>query len=94
MLLQIAMDVVFSLPEDIARKLQQKWDDLSRRALESFVAQGYREESLTLGDVRRLLGHDTRMETEAFLKKQGAFLDYSEEELERDVEAARKASNR
>lgn len=88
------MDVVFSLPEDIARKLQQKWDDLSRRALESFVAQGYREESLTLGDVRRLLGHDTRMETEAFLKKQGAFLDYSEEELERDVEAARKASNR
>lgn len=88
------MDVVFSLPEDIARKLQQKWDDLSWRALESFVVQGYREESLTLGDVRRLLGHETRMETEAFLKKQGAFLDYSEEELERDVEAARKASNR
>ena len=94
MLIQIAMDVVFSLPEDIARKLQQKWGDLSRRALESFVAQGYREESLTLGDVRRLLGHETRMDTEAFLKKQGALLDYSEEELERDVEAARKASNR
>lgn len=88
------MDVAFSLPEDIARRLQEKWGDLSRRALESLVAQAYREESLTLGDVRRLLGHETRMETEAFLKEKGALLEYSEEELEQDVQAARKASNR
>jgi predicted HTH domain antitoxin len=76
------MDVAFSLPEDLARKLQERWGDLSRRALESLVAQAYREESLTLGEVRRILGHETRMETEAFLKEQGALLDYSEEELE------------
>jgi predicted HTH domain antitoxin len=88
------MNVAFSLPEDIAPKVKEMWGDLSRRALESFVAQGYREELLTLGEVRRLLGHETRMETEALLKKQGALLDYSEEELEQDVEAARKASNR
>jgi len=89
----LTMDVAFSLPEDLARKLQEQWGDLSRRALESLVAQAYREESLTLGEVRRLLGHDTRMETEAFLKKQGALLDYSEEELEQDLEAALEASN-
>jgi predicted HTH domain antitoxin len=88
------MDVTFSLPEDIARKLQEKWGDLSRRALESLVVQAYREESLTLGDVRRLLGHEIRMETEAFLKEKGALLEYSEEELEQDVQAARKAANR
>lgn len=88
------MDVVFSIPEDLARKLEERWEDLSRRALESLVAQAYREESITLGDVRRLLGHDTRMETEAFLKQQGALLDYSEEELEQDLEAAREAANR
>jgi Uncharacterised protein family (UPF0175). len=82
------MDVAFSLPEDLARKLQERWGDLSRRALESLVAQAYREESLTLGKVRRLLGHETRMETEAFLKEQGALFDYSEEELEQDLEAA------
>lgn len=87
------MDVAFSLPEDLARKLQERWGDLSQRALESLVAQAYREESLTLGEVRRLLGHETRMETEAFLKQQGALLDYSEKELEQDLEAALKASN-
>jgi predicted HTH domain antitoxin len=88
------MDVAFSLPEDLARRLQEKWGDLSRRALESLVAQAYREESLTLGEVRRILGHETRMETEAFLKEQGALLDFSEEELEQDLKAALEASNR
>ena len=68
--------------------------DLSKRALESLVAQAYREESLTLGEVRRILGHETRMETEAVLKEQGALLDYSEEELEQDLEVALEASNR
>jgi predicted HTH domain antitoxin len=67
---------------------------LSRRALESLVAQAYREEALTLGEVRRLLGHETRMETEAVLNEYGAFLDDSEEELEQDLEAALEASNR
>lgn len=88
------VEIAFSLPEDLARRLQEKWGDLSRCALESLVAQAYREESLTLGEVRRLLGHETRMETEAFLKDQGAFLKYSEEELEQDLEAALEASNR
>lgn len=88
------MDVTFSLPEDLAQRLQEQWGDLSRRALESLVAQAYREESLTLGEVRRLLGHETRMETEAFLKEQGALLDYSEGELEQDLKAALEASSR
>jgi predicted HTH domain antitoxin len=88
------MNVTFSLPEDIARKLQERWGDLSRRALELLVAHAYREEALTLGEVRRVLGHETRMETEAFLKEQGALLDFSDEELEQDLKAALEASNR
>lgn len=88
------MDVVFSLPEDLAHKLQERWGDLSQRAFESLVAQAYREESLTLGEVRRILGHEARMETEAFLKEQGPLLDCSEEELEQDLEAALEVSNR
>jgi len=88
------MRITFSLPEDLAGKLQEQWGDRFRRVLESLVAQAYREESLRLGEVRRLLGHETRMETEAFLKEQGAFLDYSEEELEQNLKAALKASNR
>ena len=86
------MDVAFSLPEDLARRLEEQWGDLSRGALESVAAQGYRDGSLTLGEVRTLLGHQTRMETEAFLKERGALLDYSEEELEQDLETALKAA--
>lgn len=86
------MDVAFSLPEDLARRLEKQWGDLSRGALESVAAQGYREGTLTLGEVRALLGHETRMETEAFLKERGALLDYSEEELEQDLEAALRAA--
>ena len=88
------MDVAFSLPEDLARRLKQQWGDLSRGALESVAAQGYRDGSLTLGEVRTLLGHQTRMETEAFLKERGALLDYSEEELEQDLEAALNAAEK
>ena len=86
------MDVAFSLPEDLARRLKQKWGDLSRGALESVAAQGYRDGSLTLGEVRALLGYETRMQTEAFLKERGALLDYSEEELAEDLEAALQAA--
>lgn len=86
------MDVAFSLPEDVARRLEEQWGDLSRGALESVVAQGYRDGSLTLGEVRALLGHETRMQTEAFLKDRGALLNYSEEELEKDLEAALQAA--
>lgn len=86
------MDVAFFLPDDLARRLEEQWGDLSRGALESVAVQGYRDGSLTLGDVRALLGHETRMETEAFLKERGALLDYSEDELERDLETALKAA--
>jgi len=85
------MDVAFSLPEDLARRLQERWGDLSTCTLESLVAQAYREELLTLGEVRRILGHETRMETELFLEEQGALLDDSEEELEPDLKAALEA---
>lgn len=88
------MDVAFSLPEDLARRLEEQWGDLSRGALESVAAQGYRDGSLTLGEVRALLDHQTRMETEAFLKERGALLDYSEEELEQDLEAALEAAEK
>jgi len=87
------MDVAFSLPDDLARRLKEQWGDLSRGALESVAAQGYRDGSLTLGEVRALLGHETRMETEAFLKEQGALLDFSEDELDQDLKAALKAAD-
>lgn len=47
---------------------------------------------MTLGEVRRLLEFDTRHETEAFLKQKGALLDYSDAELDRDLQSAQTAA--
>jgi len=85
------MDVAFSVPDALAERLQERWGDLSKRALEAIVADAYREDALTLGEVREMLGHSTRLETEAFLKDRGALLEYTEQELKADVEAARAA---
>lgn len=85
------MDVAFSVPDGLAERLQNRWGDLSKRALEAIVADAYRDEALTLGEVRDVLGHPTRLETEEFLNERGALLEYSEKELEADVEAAQTA---
>lgn len=85
------MDVAFSIPEGVAERLEQHWGSLSRRAREAIVADAYREEALTLGEVRRLLGHSKRLETESFLKERGALLDYTDTDLESDVQAAKDA---
>ena len=85
------MDIAFSVPDRLAGRLQERFGDLSERALQAIVADGYREEALTLGEVREILGHSTRMETEQFLKDRGILLEMTEEELEEDARAAREA---
>jgi len=89
--IRTAVDVSFSVPEDLAQRLEKQWGDLPRRALEAVVVDAYREETITLGEGRRVLGHATGLETEAFLKDRGALFDCSEEELEADVQAAKNA---
>lgn len=86
------MDVAFSVPDRLAERLQKRFADLSERALQAIVADGYREESLTLGEVREVGGHSTRMETEQFLKDRGVLLDMTEEDLEEDARAAREGA--
>jgi len=87
------MDIVFSVPDRLAERLEERWGDLSERALQAIVADGYREEVLPLGEVREILGHSTRLETEQFLKDRGILLEMTEEELEKDARTAREASS-
>jgi Uncharacterised protein family (UPF0175) len=60
------MEVTFRIPDSVAKQLGIKGTDVSRRALEAFALQGYREQSLTLGEVSEKLGL-SRVETEDFL---------------------------
>ena len=62
------MQIKFELPEDIAEGLQSRWKDLPRAAIESLALEAYRSHALTAAQLRRLLGFETRMQVDAFLK--------------------------
>jgi hypothetical protein len=80
------MSVSIELPEDISRALESEWGDVPRRTLEALAAEGYRSRALSESQVRRMLGFETRIEAHEFLKKSGVLLDYSESDLEHDIE--------
>ena len=78
------MEITISLPENVARYLEEKWGSLERRALEAIVVEAYREGSISAGKVRELLGMSTRLEADAFLKAKGICLAYDEADFEDD----------
>jgi predicted HTH domain antitoxin len=76
---RIAVDV----PEEIAKRLENAWRDVSRGALEAVALEGYRDGTPTRDQIGQLLGFSL-WETEAFLKQRQAYLQYSEEDLALD----------
>jgi hypothetical protein len=82
------MQITIELPEDIAVGLESKWKDLPRVALESLALEAYRSHALTAAQLRRLLGFETRMQVDAFLKEHEIF-DYSAADFEQDRETLR-----
>lgn len=79
--------VAIELPEEIAGRFGRQ-DEFSRVALEALAAEGYRRGKLTHAEVQRLLGFASRWHTDAFLKQAGAYLDYTESDLKRDLETS------
>ena len=77
------MHIAVELPEDIAKRLQDAWPDLSRGTVEAIAVEGYRDGTLTRDQVVRLLGLSF-WEAEAFLKRRRAYLTYTEEDFESD----------
>jgi len=82
------MQITLELPEDIAEGLESKWKDLPRAALESLALEGYRSRVLTAAQLRRLLGFETRMQLDVFLKEHEIY-DYSVADFEQDRETLR-----
>lgn len=88
------MVVQLQVPDDIVEKLQARSEDLSRQAMESLAADSYRAGILSSAEVQRMLGFETRWETDAFLKEKEAYLHYSVEDLEKDIESFRRLAGR
>jgi len=86
---EVAMDVRFSIPDEVARRLERQWPDLTRRALEALAISAYRDGALTEAEVQQVLGLSSRWEVDALLKANGAWIDDAEADLDRDLEDIR-----
>jgi predicted HTH domain antitoxin len=76
-----------SLPEELSTALGEPDGDLGRAAFEAIALEAYREHKLSTAQLRRVLGFETRMEVDGFLKRHGVELEYTTEDLQRDREA-------
>jgi len=76
------MQIVIELPEQIANQLQLV--NISRRVLELIAADRYRQGHIGAAEVRQILKFSSRWETYEFLKREKAYLPYTEEDLDRD----------
>ena len=88
------MQVTIDLPEDIARTLQANGQDIERSMLEAIAVEGYRSGRLTQAQLRKMLGFQTDLQVDAFLKLHCVDLDYDDEDLQRDTETSRRLSSR
>ncbi|HSS78086.1 MAG TPA: UPF0175 family protein [Thermoanaerobaculia bacterium] len=88
------MEVLLQVPDEIVERLQVRSEDLPRQALESLAAEFYRAKLLSSAEVQQMLGFETRWQTDAFLKEKEAYLRYSSEDLDKDIEAFRRLSGR
>ena len=82
------MQITLELPDDIVQELRSKWKDLPRAALESLALEAYRSHALTSAQLRRLLGFETRMQVDAFLKEHEVY-DVTAADFEQDRETLR-----
>lgn len=74
------------IPDTLLTSLGGTGVDMSRAVMEGFAVESYRSGKLSTFEVRQLLGHSSRWETEDLLARHGAWPDPSEAEMERDLE--------
>lgn len=88
------MEISFRIPDSVADRLRASWHDLPGHALEALAADAYRQGLLTSAEVQRVLGIASRHELDGFLKRAGAFLQYTAQDLEEDVRSFRDKTGR
>ncbi len=82
------MTITIHIPDSVGANFVDPGRDLARQVLEAFALEGYRSDRLTRDDIRNLLGLETLMEVDGFLKEHEVYLSYTLEDLEQDREAA------
>lgn len=77
--------ITIHIPDDIEQALRAAWgEDLDHAALEALAIEAYRTGKMGISQLRRLLGLESRWETEEWLGARGVHWNYSFGDLEAD----------
>ena len=80
------MEVTVQIPDDIASRISQSGDDLSRRALESLALEELKAGRITEPELGRMLGL-ARLQIDGFLKAHGVYENYTLDDFEQERQA-------
>ncbi len=79
------MRIEFEVSDAQALAFREAWgDNLNGAAFDALVIEGYRSGKYGSATVGRLLGHESRWDTERWLAERGVPLNYTLEDLESD----------
>jgi len=76
------MEFVVHISDSVVATLPSENGDLARDLLEGYALEGYKSGRLTASQTQELLGFETRMEVDAFLKAHDVPLEMPIEDLE------------
>jgi len=79
------MEITLTIPDKLAAEIAENSADIPRLALEALAVEGYRTGRLSAYEVRQLLGHESRWETETFLSAHNAWPGTTVEDIQEDI---------
>ena len=83
------MEIILQIPDSIRERLGKDRDELPRWILEKAGLEAYRSREISGYELGLMLGISSRIELDGFLKKNGVYLEYSEEDFVHDAETSR-----
>lgn len=86
------MTFTMTISDNLAASIGTTMDEVSRRFTEGYAVQAYRSGVASMAEVRELLGHASRWETEEFLAVHGAWPDPTASEVLEDCSNLRALS--
>jgi hypothetical protein len=83
------MEVTVHIPDTIGERLGNDPEAIPRWLLEKVGLEAYRAREISGYELRLMLGLKSRLEIDAFLKRHGVYLEYTEEDFAHDAETSR-----
>ena len=79
------MQIIIDLPDDIQTRMEQEWGNLSQKMVTNLALEAYQNQLISTAELGKILNLSSRLEVHKFLKEAGVYLNYDEEELEKDL---------